>query len=59
MDEAPPRKKRTFPLHYRFVSTSRFGPKKLELLTDEERDAKLAEEERVAAQKLAAAAPSF
>ena len=55
MDEAPPRKKRTFPIHYRFVSDSRFGPQRLELLTDEERDAKLAADARVAAQKLAAA----
>jgi hypothetical protein len=55
MDEAPPRKKRTFPIHYRFVSDSRFGPQRLELLTDEERDAKLAEEARVADETLAAA----
>jgi hypothetical protein len=55
MDEAPPRKKRTFPIHYRLVSDSRFGPQRLELLTDEERDAKLAADARVAAQKLAAA----
>ena len=55
MDEAPPRKKRTFPIHYRFVSDSRFGPQRLELLTDEERDAKLAADVRAAAEKLAAA----
>ena len=57
MDEAPPpAKKRTFPLHYRFVSDSRFGPKKLYVLTDEERDANLAADALAAANAAAASA---
>jgi hypothetical protein len=54
-DEAPRRPNRNFPLVYCGSASSRFGPTQWKLMSVAERNAQIAEEKRLAAEKLAAA----